>query len=175
MSADAGFAATVATQQAKSEQAAHKLAPGAWSWRVRSVDAGGRPGPWSAAVPLTLEPAAPVPTLQDDGDDLRIGWPADATATAGYRVQMAADAGFAHVVADRRSADNEMALPRPPAGTYYVRVARASADGNEPEAAFCAPQRIEIAAFLRDGHGGTIRMGSGVRDESGHGDGVRLR
>ncbi|CAG9168610.1 hypothetical protein LMG23992_01216 [Cupriavidus laharis] len=175
VSADAGFAATAATLQARSEQAVQKLAPGAWFWRVRSLDAGGRPGPWSAAVPFTLEPAPPVPTLQDDGDSLRIGWPADARATAGYRVQLAEDAGFTRMVADQRSADNEVALPRPPAGTYYVRVARAAADGHEPAAAFSAPQRITIVAYLRDGQGGAIRLGDGARDEGNHGTGVRIR
>jgi hypothetical protein len=175
VSADAGFAVTAATLQGKSEQAAHKLAPGAWLWRVRSLDAAGRPGPWSAAVPFTLEPAPPVPTLNDDGNRLRIGWPADARATAGYRVQMAEDAAFTRIVADQRSADNELALPRPPVGTYYVRVARAAADGREPAAAFSAPQRLDIAGYLRDGLGGAIRIGIDARDEGSHGDGVRLR
>lgn len=175
VSADAGFAAPTATQPARSEQMAQKLAPGAWFWRVRSLDAAGRPGPWSAAVPFTLEPAPPVPTLRDDGDRLRIGWPADARATAGYRVQIAEDAGFTRMVADQRSADNEVALPRPPAGTYYVRVARALPDGKEPEASFSAPQRLDIVALLRDGQGGTIRLGNGTRDEGGHDVGIRIR
>ncbi|WER49217.1 FecR domain-containing protein [Cupriavidus sp. WKF15] len=175
VSADAGFAATAVTLQGKSEHAVRKLAPGAWLWRVRSLDARGRPGPWSAAVPFTLEPAPPVPSLKDDGNSLRIGWPADASATAGYRVQMAEDSAFTRLVADQRSADSDVALPRPPAGTYYVRVARAAADGQEPAAAFSAPQRIDIAGYLRDGQGGAIRLGNGVRDEGGHGDGVRLR
>lgn len=177
VSADAGFAANAATLQGKAERAVLKLAPGAWLWRVRSLDAGGRAGPWSAAVPFTLEPAPPVPTLQDDGNSLRIGWPADARAMAGYRVQMAEDSSFARLVADQRSADNEVALPRPPVGTYYVRVARAAADGHEPAAAFSAPQRLDIAGYLRDGQGGTVRIGNGngARDEGSHGDGVRIR
>lgn len=95
LAADPAFTRDTAVQAASEPAAAQALAPGRWWWRVRSVDAAGLPGPWSGAVPFSVEPAPPVPSLRDDGAALHIGWPGGSGAGAGYRVQVAPDAAFA--------------------------------------------------------------------------------
>jgi predicted phage tail protein len=168
LAADAAFTRDATVSAAAVAPATQALAPGRWWWRVRSVDAAGLPGPWSDAVPFRVEPKPPVPTLRDDGGVLHLGWP-DGGAP-GYRVQMAADAAFAALLADEYTAANAIDLPRPAPGVYFIRVARAAPGAAPDPAAFSAPQRIEVIALLRDAQGGAI--GSGDRP---HGDGrIRL-
>lgn len=164
LAADAAFTRDATVHEAAASPATQALAPGRWWWRVRSVDAAGLPGPWSDAVPFRIEPKPPVPTLQDDGGALHIGWP-DSGGGPGYRVQMAADAGFATLLADQHTATNAIDLPRPAPGVYFIRVARAAPGAAPDPAAFSAPQRIEVIAMLRDGQGGAI--GSGDRPDGG--------
>ncbi|SPA32745.1 conserved hypothetical protein, Peptidoglycan-binding LysM domain; putative membrane protein [Cupriavidus taiwanensis] len=164
LATDAAFTRDAAVHAAAASPAAQALAPGRWWWRVRSVDAAGLPGPWSDAVPFRVEPSPPVPTLQDDGGALHIGWP-DGGSGPGYRVQLAADAGFATLLADEHTATNAIDLPRPAPGVYFIRVARAAPGVAPDPAAFSAPQRIEVIAMLRDGQGGAI--GSGDRPDGG--------
>ncbi|SPC20391.1 FecR domain-containing protein [Cupriavidus taiwanensis] len=170
LATDAAFTRDAAVHAAAASPAAQALAPGRWWWRVRSVDAADLPGPWSDAVPFRIEPKPPVPTLQDDGGALHIGWP-DGGGGPGYRVQMAADAGFATLLADQHTATNAIDLPRPAPGVYYIRVARAAPGVAPDPAAFSAPQRIDVIALLRDGQGGAI--GSGDRPDGG--GRIRLR
>ncbi len=158
-----------AVQPLRSEQteAGRELALGRWWWRVRSLDAAGQPGPWSESVPFTVEPPPPQPSLADDGGDtLRIRWPAaGAAAAAGYRVQLADEARFTHPLVDAHTGTNEVALPRPGSGFYYVRVAREGKGGGKAavsEAAFSAPQRIEVVQYLRDGTGQPVASAGGM-------------
>ncbi|RAS05972.1 FecR family protein [Cupriavidus alkaliphilus] len=170
LATDAAFTRDAAVHAAAASPAAQALAPGRWWWRVRSVDAAGLPGPWSDAVPFRVEPKPPVPTLQDDGGALHIGWP-DGGGGPGYRVQLAGDAGFATLLADEHTVTNAIDLPRPAPGVYFIRVARAAPGVAPDPAAFSAPQRIEVIAMLRDGQGGAI--GSGDRPDGG--GRIRLR
>ncbi|WP_316156318.1 FecR domain-containing protein [Cupriavidus sp. BIC8F] len=165
LAADPAFTRDAVRQAASGPAAAQALVPGRWWWRVRSVDAAGRPGPWSDAVPFSVEPKPPVPTLQDDGGALHIGWPEGGGAGAGYRVQVSGDAGFATLLADEHTTTNTIDLPRPAPGVYFIRVARAAPGVTPDPAAFSAPQRIEVSAFLRDSQGGAI--GSGDRPDGG--------
>lgn len=176
VAADAGFRQEIASRRGAGVQAVQGLKPGRWWWRVRSLDAQGRPGPWSAPVAFAVEPAPPTPQTDDDGSVLRISWPAASDAHGGYRVQVAADVSFGAPIADQRTTGNKVELPRPDPGTYFVRIARAAADGKEAAASFSAPQRIEIFQYLRDGQGGAIGLGnSGSNAAGGGGGGIRLR
>jgi hypothetical protein len=167
---DAGFAGEVALHPADEPASAHPQAPGQYWWRVRSVDAAGRPGPWSAPVAYRVEPPGPVPSMQDDGKTLQVGWPADRGAGTGYRVQLSADAGFATLLVDQHTETNAIELPRPAPGVYYVRVARAAPGAVPDTGAFSAPQRIEIFTYLMDGNGAAI--GAGVGTDGGAGGGT---
>ncbi|WP_306850143.1 FecR domain-containing protein [Cupriavidus necator] len=170
LAGDAAFTRDATVHAAAASPAVQALAPGQWWWRVRSIDAAGLPGPWSDAVPFRIEPKPPLPTLQDDGGALHIGWP-EGGPGPGYRVQLAAEAGFATLLADQHTATNAIDLPRPAPGVYYIRVARAAPGVAPDPGAFSAPQRIEVVAMLRDGQGGAI--GSGDRPDSG--GRIRLR
>lgn len=160
-------------------EARHTLPIGQWWWRVRSIDAQGQPGPWGESLAIAVAPAPPAPAPEDDGRTLRVRWPAGAagaaaqdgpatsTGATGYVVQMSADAGFASDVVTRHTASNDVTLPRPAPGTYYVRVARDAGRPVPPTEAFSAAQRIDILQVLRDARGSAIVMG-------GEGHGVRL-
>lgn len=162
VAADADFTREAATQRVAEVHAGRELGLGHWWWRVRSIDDRNRPGPWSEPLGFFVEPAPPMPGMTDDGNALRIGWAGDGPgvpAPGGYRVQLSRDAAFAAPVADERTADNEITFKRPPAGVYYVRVARARPDGTVNEAAFSPPQRIVIETYLRDNRGEAVYTG----------------
>lgn len=159
VAADAGFTRQMDTRRETGEASHLTLPTGQWWWRLRSLDARGQPGPWSDAQRLRVEPAPPLPAASDNGAELLVHWPADASAQSGYVVQIASDDRFAQGLRTLRATRNELALPRPDAGTYYVRVARAEGADTPPAAAFSAPQRIELPAVLRDVHGGVVVFG----------------
>ncbi|WP_066737079.1 FecR domain-containing protein [Cupriavidus sp. D384] len=159
VAADAAFTQQADVRREAGVESRLTLPTGQWWWRLRSLDARGQPGPWSDAQRLRVEPAPPLPAASDNGADLLVRWPADAAAQSGYVVQIAGDGNFAQGLETLRAARNELALPRPEAGTYYVRVARAEGTGIPPGAAFSAPQRIVLPAVLRDVRGGVVVLG----------------
>ncbi|MBV8156875.1 MAG: hypothetical protein JO278_04410, partial [Dyella sp.] len=161
LAADREFMQQAEVRREDGVEAIRALAVGHWWWRLRSLDAQNRPGPWSDALEVTVQPAPPTPAPVDDGHELRVRWPADAagTAFAGYVLQMASDPGFEVGVVTLRTAENGLSIPRPASGTYFIRVARAYGDGMPPARAFSAPQRIELQTVLRDAQGGVIVTG----------------
>jgi hypothetical protein len=164
----ADFSGDVRRLTTRDTGAAQTLGNGQWWWRVRSLDAGGEPGPWSAAVAFGVLPEPPAASVADDGSGtLRLGWPADAAGQrpAGYRVQLAADAAFSRLVAEVTATDNETSVPRPPSGEYFVRVARIERDGGVSP--FSAPQRIELREYVRDAGGVPINAGEGPMRRDG--------
>jgi hypothetical protein len=164
VSADPGFTRQSTVVREAGVEAHRALAEGRWWWRLRSIDTRGEPGPWGDASPLTVMPAAPLPAASDDGDALRVRWPAEAAAPSGYVVQMSRDAAFQDDVVTVRATQNEISMPRPAAGTYFIRVARAIDAQMPPAAAFGAPQQVGLPAVLRDARGGVVTMGT-----AGHG------
>lgn len=159
IAADAGFARQSDVRRETDVETSRKLPDGQWWWRLRSLDARGEPGPWGDAQRLRVEPAPPVPAARDNGAELLVRWPEDRGAQSGYILQMASDAGFGRNLVTLRAERNELAVPRPAAGTYYVRVARADGTDVPTGGAFSAPQRIELRAVLRDAGGGVVLMG----------------
>lgn len=164
IASDEKFGTLAAQGSTREASARQTLAPGNWWWRVRSVDAKGQAGPWSAPVAFRILPPPPgVTVVEDNGGALRLRWgtadQSEAFAPLAYRVQLAEDPGFARPLQDQRIESDNAALPRPPAGVYYVRVARIERDGSESP--FSAPQRIEIHEHLRDGTGAPIGTASG--------------
>lgn len=142
-------------------------APGQWWWRVRSVNSDGRPGPWSLPVAFEARPVGPAPSMTDDGDStLHIRWSIGeregAPPGAGYRAQLARDSAFKDLVLDTTSPRNELTIPRPSAGTYFVRVARADWAQADGDAAFSAAQRIEVVTYVNDANSNAIRSGDGM-------------
>jgi hypothetical protein len=162
------FSGEVRRMTTRDTGAAQVLGNGQWWWRVRSLDAAGEPGPWSAAMPFSVLPQAPSASVADDGSGtLHLGWPADASGQrpAGYRVQLAADAAFSRLVADVSATGNEVNVPRPPSGEYFVRVARVERDGGVSP--FSSPQRIELHEFVRDANGVPVTAGESLMRRGG--------
>jgi len=114
------------------------LAPGHYTWRVRSraVRADGTPdvGPWNDALAFTLKampPAGPTPTADAAGKTtLALRWTAGLTGDR-YHVQLARDAAFDSTLIDTRVDAPTLSTPRPPPGRYGVRIAIVNAEGTE--------------------------------------------
>ncbi|KWW39494.1 hypothetical protein ACUXAV_002482 [Cupriavidus metallidurans] len=161
LAADPEFSQRAETRRENGVEAVRTLAVGQWWWRLRSFDARNRPGPWGDALKVTVQPAPPVPAPVDNGEELRVRWPADAgtAAATGYVLQMASDPAFSGDVVTFRTTESALSIPRPASGTYFVRVARATGTDVPLASAFSAPQRIDLQSVLRDGQGAVIVTG----------------
>ncbi|WP_354677700.1 FecR domain-containing protein [Cupriavidus plantarum] len=134
-----------------------QLAAGLWWWRMRSYDADGEPGPWSAPVPFEMSHAVPQAAMtRDDGRKLQLTWgptALDANARE-YRFQLAADEGFHDIVTDMHTENGSVTMDRPSPGMYWVRIARIEADNSQSP--FSVPQTVTLPALLRDAHGAPV-------------------
>ena len=114
------------------------LAPGRYTWRVRSraVRADGTPdlGPWNDALGFTVKamPPAGPPASADAASKttLALRWAAGLAGDT-YRVQLARDAAFDGEVIDTRVEAPTLSTPRPAPGHYGVRIAIVNAEGTE--------------------------------------------
>ena len=114
------------------------LAPGRYTWRVRSraVRADGTPdvGPWNDALAFTLKamPPAGPPASADAADKttLTLRWAAGLAGDR-YHVQLARDAAFDSSLVDTRVEAPTLSTPRPEPGRYGVRIAIVNAEGTE--------------------------------------------
>jgi len=129
------------------------LAPGRYTWRVRSrATIDGRPdvGPWSDPLAFTLKARPPAgPAAHPDAADktaLALRWAAGLAGDR-YHVQLARDGTFATPLVDRVVDTPALSAPRPDPGTYAVRVAIVNADG--VEGAFGPVQTFEVAKIAR--------------------------
>lgn len=109
-------------------------------------------GPQGGAVQELL----PVPDWIDSGlpqnqPAVLLAW-AEVTGAAGYHAQLARDAEFLDVVAERhvaRSGPRELALfDGIPSGSYFARVAAVTPEGIEGQAAVSAFSRASLSASL---------------------------
>jgi hypothetical protein len=149
IAAEPGFVQPLEAREVEGTSTPVDLKPGRYHWRVRTVRADGDAGPWSApqsftgeAEPPPAPPAAEPPRLEGERLDLR--WRAGGPGTR-YRLQVAKDAAFAEPLVDTELADNAYALPKPPPGTYRVRV-RAIAPGGTV-GPYGEPQTVEVPGF----------------------------
>ncbi|MBL8519140.1 MAG: FecR domain-containing protein [Betaproteobacteria bacterium] len=100
------------------------LAPGRWTWRVASIDAKGKQGPWTPPRAFDVQPPQLVfkPYPARSGRLIGIG-----DEKQKYQVQAARDERFTRIVADR-VVDGQVDFSGLPVNGYYVR-ARLSAGG----------------------------------------------
>jgi len=114
-----------------STEQALNLPPGRYAWRLASIAAGPDQGPFGDAQQFTVKPIPPTPALAppEIGDkELQFRWAA-APGVARYQLQWASDAEFKQLISEPQTTEPALLLPRPSAGTYYLRVKSADADG----------------------------------------------
>lgn len=108
-------------------------------WRVRTVDADGRIGPWSEVKVIEAALKALAPLSPADGATLT--WERDGQSLAftsspsdllrEYRLEVAADAEFARPLVSRRGASPAFRAELPGVGLFHWRLGGVALDGRE--------------------------------------------
>ena len=162
------FTSPAVQQHGKDVRLTKPLTAGTWWWRVRSVAADGKTGPWSDALRfrvLDIPPDAVPTAAVEAGNDgkLHAHWsalsPELAASGARTRVQLAGDTSFAKPIADIVSEGNEAIIPQPPSGVYYIRT---GVDlGDAASVVYAKPQRIDVGTFVGDSARSPVQSGGG--------------
>ena len=120
------------------------LPEGVHHWRVASVRADGRQGPWSDVQRLTRLPPPPSPPPAEqarDGDRLQLRWAASALAGARYQVQVSRTPSFESPWADETLATPALTLRPTEGGVHHLRVRTLAPDGTPGPGG--APQQFD--------------------------------
>lgn len=116
----------LARDELDATQAEVSLPPGRYQWRVASVRADGRRGPWGDAQALRrLEPPPQPPRhlpAQLDETGITVSWSAVGLAGARYQLQVAADDAFSAPSVDRVTGETRERLAGLAVGRHFVRV-----------------------------------------------------
>lgn len=120
------------------------LDAGTWFWRVRSVDASGKAGPFSASQQFVIAPASFVIKPVVDGAEARFVWQAQAGQR--FQVQLARNENFQQIIADRVVDKPEVAFDKLPKDVYFFRV-RAVDDAGRAVSEWSTPQSVEVFAW----------------------------
>jgi hypothetical protein len=122
-----------------------RLPDGLYHWRVASVQADGRAGPFGDAQTFEIQPPPPAPPPAEpevSGDQLKLRWRAD-TGVLRYELQWARDEAFDGPDMQRFSTDKaELVMPKPSPGSYVLRARGVNAAG--AAGPWSQPQRIEL-------------------------------
>ncbi|MBS0419396.1 MAG: FecR domain-containing protein [Proteobacteria bacterium] len=136
------FALDVRSEQPVLDTAA--LPDGAYWLRVRGVDSLGLEGHDTVksltqqTLPEPPKPPPPAPELVlVTRHDLHFQWSAEPNQQ--YRVQVARDPQFQHILADQTQSDGKWVWRRPWPGQYYIRVETLPAAGTTPGTPFVVP------------------------------------
>ncbi|MBW8847437.1 MAG: FecR domain-containing protein [Burkholderiales bacterium] len=109
-----------------------RLPDGVYHWRIASVEAGGRSGPFSDAQTFELKPPPPAPPPVEpevSGDQLKLRWRADAGVTH-YELEWSKTEIFDGADVQRYQTDEpQLALPKPSPGKYFLRARAFNAAG----------------------------------------------
>jgi len=109
-----------------------RLPDGVYHWRIASVEAGGRAGPFGDAQRFEIQPPPPAPPPAEpevSGDQLKLRWRADAGVVR-YELEWAKAETFDGADVQRFSADKpEVVLPKPSPGKYFLRARAFNAAG----------------------------------------------
>jgi hypothetical protein len=123
------------------QAAVESVQPGEYYWRVATTARDGDRGPFGDPQRYTQKPTPAVPDPPEmDEASVTLTWASEPGQT--FRLQLARDPEFRDVVADQQLSEPRIALPKPPPGTYYVRVQATDADGYVGP--FTAPQSFAV-------------------------------
>jgi hypothetical protein len=122
------------------------LTPGDYHWRIRSVDAAGKAGPFGDSLAFTVRPLAEVTEIDGTAAagntrDVTFRWPAGQPGQR-YRFQMSRTPDFSAPQLDELVDEAQITLPRLRSGPWYLRAQTIDVDGFEGP--FPAPQVIEV-------------------------------
>ncbi|MFC5476466.1 FecR domain-containing protein [Paraherbaspirillum soli] len=160
---DADFSNVVIDQAelAAPQFTADQLAPGNYFWRVATIikqQAGPNQGPYSDPQAFSLLPALKLPKIADAIDgDLSFRWPAEADQK--FVVEIGRDTGFSSLLLTQQTATPEITIPRPPSGTYFIRVKAIDADGYVGP--FSAAQKVTIGSHWVTSDGTSLQNTGG--------------
>lgn len=144
------FGVPVHEQTVAGQESRVALPPGLYAWRVAGLSgdpAAARVGAWGEVHQFDLRAAPPLPELeppQFSPRNLLLRWKPLA-AGQGAQVQVASDEAFEHLIADQRTWGAQLQLPRPPAGTYHLRLRSILGDG--PTGDFGPAQALRVPAL----------------------------
>ncbi len=136
---------------------AEPLAPGAYYWRVGSIDAQGKKGPFGDAIEFTVRPLDPIDDIDLDEDGARAGgitfhWRAGQPGQR-YRFQMSRSPSFERLGVDEVVEQPEITLAKLAGGTWYLRAQAIDSDGEVGE--FAPAQKVKLPCRL-------CRVGAGA-------------
>jgi hypothetical protein len=144
----AGFARPVArarVQDTASIGLPDPLPPGDYAWRIRSIDASGKAGPFGDPLAFTVRPLAEVNAIDTaaptDTREVTFRWQAGQPGQR-YRFQMSRTPDFRKTEVDVLVDRAEATLPRLRGGTWYLRAQTIDVDGFEGPVP--APQQIDV-------------------------------
>jgi hypothetical protein len=136
---------------------AEPLPPGAYYWRVGSIDAQGKKGPFGDAIEFTVRPLDPIDDIDLDKDGARAGdisfhWRAGQPGQR-YRFQMSRSPSFDKLRVDEVVEQPEITVSKLAGGTWYLRAQAIDTDGETGE--FAPAQKVKLPCRL-------CRIGAGA-------------
>ncbi len=130
----------------ESWQVPQELPEGQLFWRAASVTENGQQGPWSVPAAFVYKPGPGAADLgkaalqiESEKIALRLPPPPDGLD---YEALLSSEKTMEPVLAQTRSADGALDLPRPPSGSYYLGVRLVDRSDNTPGPV--SAQKIEI-------------------------------
>lgn len=134
---------------------------GEYYWRVATIaQINGKPdhGPYSDIQKFHVLPQTSLAAPDEgNGNQLSFNWMSEPGQT--FLIQISADAEFKKLYLNKELDKAELKIPRPEAGTYFIRVRSTDPDGYV--SAFSATQKITLLPRWTSGDGTAIQSGSG--------------
>lgn len=116
--------------------------PGQYFWRVSSVTQAGKHGPVGHAGQIKVKPVPPKPEMKEpvsSETEISFSWQPE-EGVSFYQLQFAEDKAFKQVLVDQKTDESTLAIEKPQAGTYYMRVRSIDADAYAGE--WTEPQEV---------------------------------
>lgn len=124
---DASFARPLIDQDIEGLRSEPILGPGRYAWRIASLHASGKRGPWSDVGTLDIRPAPGPASVEGYNNRLRFIWAGKPGQI--YDVQLARDEAFQDLLVDQRIGEAALTIAEPGRGRYRLRIRATDPDG----------------------------------------------